>query len=115
MAKNYFITGGAGFIGSNYVNRLLERGEKVTIYDNMSRAGASRNIAWLQEKYGNKAFKLVTGDVRDQALLMTSMDEAEVIVHLAAQVAVTTSVVEPREDFEINALGTFNVDRKSVV
>ena len=109
MAKNYFITGGAGFIGSNYVNRLLERGEKVTIYDNMSRVGATRNIAWLQEKYGNKAFKLVTGDVRDQALLITSMAEAEVIVHLAAQVAVTTSVVEPREDFEINALGTFNV------
>ncbi len=50
MTKNYFITGGAGFIGSNYVNRLLERGEKVTIFDNLSRAGAARNLAWLKDK-----------------------------------------------------------------
>jgi CDP-paratose 2-epimerase len=55
MSRNYFITGGAGFIGSNYVSRLLERGEKVTIYDNLSRAGAARNLAWLQEKFGETA------------------------------------------------------------
>jgi CDP-paratose 2-epimerase len=109
MSKNYFITGGAGFIGSNYVSRLLERGENVTIYDNLSRAGAPRNLAWLQETFGEKAFRLVVGDVRDAALLTASSREADVIVHLAAQVAVTTSVVHPREDFEINALGTFNV------
>ena len=122
MSKNYFITGGAGFIGSNYVNRLLERGEKVTIYDNLSRAGAPRNLAWLQEKFGEKAFQLVVGDVRNADLLTASICEAEVIIHLAAQVAVTTSVVKPREDFEINALGTFNLleaarlnDRKPVV
>jgi CDP-paratose 2-epimerase len=109
MSKNYFITGGAGFIGSNYVHRLLERGEKVTIYDNLSRAGAPRNLAWLKEEFGEKAFNLVIGDVRDAALLTASSREADVIVHLAAQVAVTTSVIHPREDFEINALGTFNV------
>ena len=109
MSHNYFITGGAGFIGSNYVHRLLERGENVTIYDNLSRAGASRNLAWLQEKFGEKAFRLIVGDVRDAAQLTTSAHEADVIVHLAAQVAVTTSVTEPRPDFEINALGTFNV------
>ena len=109
MAKNYFITGGAGFIGSNYVSRLLERGEKVTIYDNLSRAGAPRNLAWLQEKFGQAAFRLMIGDVRDAAQLTVSSREADVIVHLAAQVAVTTSVVKPREDFEINAQGTFNV------
>jgi CDP-paratose 2-epimerase len=108
MSKNHFITGGAGFIGSNYVSRLLERGEKVTIYDNLSRAGAARNLAWLQEKFGGKAFRLVVGDVREAALLTTSAREADVIIHLAAQVAVTTSVTEPRPDFEINALGTFN-------
>ncbi len=107
MSKNYFVTGGAGFIGSNYVSRLLERREKVIIYDNLSRAGASRNLAWLQEKYGAKAFDLVVGDVRDAALLTTSSRLADVIIHLAAQVAVTTSVTHPREDFEINALGTF--------
>ena len=122
MSHNFFITGGAGFIGSNYVSRLLDRGEKVTIYDNLSRAGAPRNLAWLQEKYGENAFSLVVGDVRDAALVTASTREADIIVHLAAQVAVTTSVVKPREDFEINALGTFNVleaarlnERKPVV
>ncbi len=109
MSKNYFITGGAGFIGSNYVSRLLERGEKVTIYDNLSRAGAPRNLAWLQEKFGEAAFRLTVGDVRDAALLTISSRAADVIIHLAAQVAVTTSVIHPREDFEINAQGTFNV------
>jgi CDP-paratose 2-epimerase len=109
MSKNHFITGGAGFIGSNYVSRLLQRGEKVTIYDNLSRAGAPRNLAWLQEKYGKTAFSLVLGDVRDADLLTASTREADVIVHLAGQVAVTTSVVNPREDFEINAQGTFNL------
>jgi CDP-paratose 2-epimerase len=109
MSLNYFITGGAGFIGSNYAARLLERGEKVTIYDNLSRAGAPRNLAWLQEKFGENAFRLVVEDVRDAALLTSASREAEVIVHLAGQVAVTTSVTHPREDFEANALGTFNL------
>jgi len=109
MTKNYFITGGAGFIGSNYVHRLLARGEKVTIYDNLSRGGAARNLAWLQEMFGKNAFRLIVGDVRDAALLTESSREAEIIVHLAGQVAVTTSVTHPREDFEANALGTFNV------
>jgi len=109
MKRNYFVTGGAGFIGSNYVSRLLERGEQVTVYDNLSRAGAPRNLKWLYETYGEKSFRLVVGDVRDAAQVAVSAREADVIVHLAGQVAVTTSVVKPREDFEINALGTFNV------
>ncbi len=122
MSRNYFVTGGAGFIGSNYVHRLLERGEKVTVYDNLSRAGAPRNLKWLTETFGTDAFKLVVGDVRDAALLTAASREADVIVHLAGQVAVTTSVTRPREDFEINALGTFNAleaarlnERKPVV
>lgn len=109
MSRSYFVTGGAGFIGANYVHRLLARGEKVTIYDNLSRAGAQRNVAWLREHFGATAFELVVGDVRDAARLVVSSRDADVIVHLAAQVAVTTSVTMPREDFEINALGTFNV------
>ena len=107
--QNYFITGGAGFIGSNYVHRLLARGEKVTVYDNLSRAGAHRNLDWLRETHGENSFTLITGDIRDADLLAASCREADVIVHLAAQVAVTTSVTQPREDFEINALGTFNL------
>ncbi len=106
---HYFITGGAGFIGSNYVARLLERGECVTVYDNLSRAGAERNLAWLRSRFGPNAFTLIRGDVRDADLLASSLGNADVVVHLAAQVAVTTSVEDPRTDFEINALGTFNV------
>ena len=109
MSRNFFITGGVGFIGSNYVNRLLERGEKVTIYDNLSRPGARRNLEWLQEKFGENSFQLKIGDVRDAIQVTASSREADVIIHLAAQVAVTTSVTNPREDFEINAMGTFNV------
>ncbi len=106
---HYLLTGGAGFIGANYAARLLRRGERVTIYDNLSRRGAERNIAWLREQFGEQAFRLVVGDVRDAARLTTEVREADVVVHLAAQVAVTTSVRDPRLDFEINALGTFNV------
>jgi CDP-paratose 2-epimerase len=109
MSRNYFITGGAGFIGSNYAERLLKRGEKVTLYDNLSRAGAPRNLKWLAETFGERAFTFIDGEVRDAALLAVSAREADIIVHLAGQVAVTTSVLKPREDFETNALGTFNV------
>jgi CDP-paratose 2-epimerase len=108
MARHYLITGGAGFIGSNYVHRLVPRGEKVTIYDNLSRAGAPRNVAWLKETFGHDAFNLIVGDLRDADLLTETAREADVVVHLGGQVAVTTSVINPREDFEANALGTFN-------
>ena len=108
MSRNYLVTGGAGFIGSNFVHRLLGRGEHVTIYDNLSRGGSVRNLEWLRGEFGPDAFELVTADVRDAEALAAAARDAEVIAHLAGQVAVTTSVVEPREDFEINALGTFN-------
>ena len=108
MSKNYLITGGAGFIGSNYVHRLLARGENVTIYDNLSRAGAPKNMAWLEETFGKNGSRLIVGDVADGAHLAEAAKDADVIVHLAGQVAVTTSVTNPREDFEANALGTFN-------
>ncbi len=102
----YLITGGAGFIGSNYVHRLLKRGEHVTIYDNLSRT--KRNIEWLTETFGADSFRLIVGDVRDAEQLANAAKDADVILHLAGQVAVTTSVTHPREDFESNALGTFN-------
>jgi len=105
----YLITGGAGFIGSNLVHRLLHRGEHVTIYDNLSRHGAAANLAWLASEFGEHAFTFVKGDIRDASLVTATARDADVIIHLASQVAVTTSVLHPRDDFEHNAIGTFNV------
>lgn len=109
MKKHYLITGGAGFIGSNYVHRLLGRGEHVTVFDNLSRAGAAINLEWLRATHGANAFQLIEADVRDAAAIAAAARDADVIVHLAGQVAVTSSVEAPRADFEANALGTFNV------
>ena len=109
MSNKYLVTGGAGFIGSNYAARLIARGERVTIYDNLSRIGAPLNLKWLRSTYGKNSFELVEGDVRDVQLITKCAHTADVIVHLAGQVAVTTSISNPREDFESNLLGTFNV------
>lgn len=109
MARRFLVTGGAGFIGSNYVARLLKRGEQVTIFDNLSRGGAQMNLMWLRQQFGSDGVNLIQADVRDADALRKAARDADVIVHLAAQVAVTTSVVDPREDFEINAQGTFNM------
>ena len=109
MKKRFMVTGGAGFIGSNYVHRLAERGEDILVYDNLSRAGAASNLNWLKLQHGKDAFEFVQGDTRDASLLTAAARNVDVIVHLAGQVAVTTSVLHPRDDFENNALGTFNV------
>lgn len=108
MSELTLITGGAGFIGSNYASRCISRGDKIVIFDNLSRAGSKRNLAWLEQTYGKGSFELIVGDVRDAAAIKTAARNASNILHLAAQVAVTTSVTDPRNDFEINALGTFN-------
>ena len=105
----YLVTGGAGFIGCNYVHRLLDRGDEAIIYDNLSRRGADANVSWLRQEYGGDAFRLVARDVRDDRALLEAVDGVDVIVHLAGQTAVTTSVQDPRSDFQDNALGTFNV------
>ncbi len=108
MTRHYLITGGAGFIGSNYVHRLIQRNEHVTVFDNLSRAGAPRNVDWLKGQFGDDAFRLIVGDVRSADQIAEAARDADIIVHLAGQVAVTTSVTNPRDDFEANALGTFN-------
>ncbi|MCJ7624797.1 MAG: SDR family NAD(P)-dependent oxidoreductase [Anaerolineaceae bacterium] len=109
MKRHFLVTGGAGFIGSNYIARLLAQEKKVTILDNMSRAGADLNIQWLRERFGKDSFNLIQADIRDAEQVHSAAKNVDVIIHLAAQVTVTTSVINPREDFEINALGTFNV------
>lgn len=101
------VTGGCGFIGCNLVHRLLSRGEEVLAFDNLSRRGSEKNAAWLAELHG-KAFNLKQGDIRDASAIREAARDADTVFHLAAQVAVTTSVTDPRTDFEINALGTFN-------
>lgn len=105
----YLVTGGAGFIGCNYVHRLLGRGDDVIVYDNLSRRGADANVSWLRDQHGAGAFRLVVDDVRHGQELLHAMDGVDVVVHLAGQTAVTTSVEQPRTDFQDNALGTFNV------
>lgn len=107
--STYLVTGGAGFIGCNYVHRLLSRGERVIAYDNLSRRGAEANVAWLQDEHGAGGFELMMNDVRDAEALLEAMAGVDVVVHLAGQTAVTTSVEDPRSDFEDNVLGTFNV------
>jgi CDP-paratose 2-epimerase len=109
MKDRFLITGGAGFIGSNYARRLILRGAEVTIFDNLSRVGADSNLAWLYEETGKNSFQFIKGDVRNFEEIMSAAEGKEIIIHLAAQVAVTTSVEQPRYDFEVNAGGTFNV------
>jgi len=103
----WLITGGAGFIGCNAARRLAAEGHEVLVLDNFSRKGAAENLDWLQHQ-GPVAS--VHADVRDfPALRRVVARGFDVVLHLAAQVAVTESVRDPRTDFEINALGTFNV------
>lgn len=104
-----FITGGAGFIGSNCADHFLKEGHNVTIYDNFSRIGGQANLDWLIKNHGSQNLEVVRGDIRSYSDLEKAIPGADVVLHLAGQVAVTTSVKNPREDFEINALGTFNV------
>ena len=102
------ITGGAGFIGSNLAKRLLEEGHDVTVFDNLSRPGADANLKWLRQGSGSGRFLMVGGDVRDFSAMLKACTGMDYVYHLAGQVAVTTSVNNPRKDFEENALGTFN-------
>ena len=106
--RNALITGGAGFIGSNLANQLLHKGHVVTIYDNLSRLGCQANLQWLREEHGPDSFRLIEGDVTYFDALCRAVEGADRIYHLAGQVAVTTSVEKPREDFAANAWGTFN-------
>ncbi len=102
------ITGGAGFIGSNLAHRLINEGHQVVVFDDLSRLGADKNVAWLRANHGD-GWALVQSDVRDFETLQAATAGADVVYHLASQVAVTTSVQDPRHDFEVNALGTLNV------
>lgn len=104
----YLITGGCGFLGSNLAAEILKCSEELAIFDNMSRFGAGQNLSWLSSQ-GDFLFS--HGDIRDPFAIgrMVKDYKPDIIFHLAGQVAMTTSIVNPRLDFEINALGTLNV------
>jgi CDP-paratose 2-epimerase len=108
MRGNILVTGGAGFVGSNLVAELAGRGHEVRVYDDLSRRGTERNLEWLKDQWGNKIV-FQKADVCDFDALREAVAGVRVIYHLAGQVAVTTSVSEPRRDFMVNAMGTFNV------
>jgi CDP-paratose 2-epimerase len=101
------ITGGAGFIGCNIADALAARGDRVLIFDSLARPGAEENLHWLRRR--GDSVEIATGDVRDVEAVTTAVSRARAVLHLAGQVAVTTSLERPVEDFEINARGTLNV------
>lgn len=106
--KYHLITGGAGFVGVNLADRLLSEGKPVLIFDNLSRAGVQNNLRWLKEKH-TENLEVMIADIRDKEAVRKAVEQAAMVYHFAAQVAVTTSLVNPYHDFEVNALGTLNV------
>lgn len=107
-AGRSLITGGAGFLGTNLAHHLLSAGRPVTVYDNLSRAGAEKNLTWLRRVHGD-ALDVRLADIRDRFELREALHGVEHVYHFAAQVAVTTSLEDPVSDFEINARGTLNL------
>src|SRR5215472_15698633 len=111
QSRSVLIFGGAGFIGCNLAQHLLDRtNANVHIFDNLSRAGVHRNLEWLRRvSAGSGRLRVTFGDVRNSRQVAKAVDQAEDIYHFAAQVAVTTSIVDPRLDFDVNLGGTFNI------
>jgi CDP-paratose 2-epimerase len=103
------ITGGAGFIGTNLAHRLLEGGNKVRIFDYLSRAGTDKNLDWLCKQHDPRILDIRIDYVRDDRAVGQALDRVDQVFHLAVQVAVTTSIGDPLEDFEINVRGTLNL------
>ena len=102
------ITGGCGFLGSNLAAEALRRGDELIVFDNLSRHGATENLAWLRSQGG---FRFVHGDIRNHNDVTRLIEDIRphAIFHLAGQVAMTTSIANPRMDFEINVMGSHNL------
>jgi CDP-paratose 2-epimerase len=107
-SKPILITGGAGFVGSNLAHRLLSAGHRVRLLDNLSRMGVERNLRWLIETHGDLV-DIEVPDIRNSSVVKQAVKDASQVFHFAAQVAVTSSLLDPREDFEINGGGTLNL------
>ena len=108
--KNIIITGGAGFTGTNFAEHYLSRGCRVVVVDNLSRKGSRANLEYLESHARASNLEFFPDDIRSPSkALSAAVEQADAFFHFAGQVAVTTSVEDPRDDFEINALGTFNM------
>ncbi len=107
-SRPVLVTGGAGFIGSNIAHRLAGEGHRVIVYDALVREGVKRNLEWLKANHGDK-IDVRIADIRDEAAMTDAVQASQAVFHMAAQVAVTTSLVDPRADFSINITGTLNV------
>jgi CDP-paratose 2-epimerase len=105
----WLITGGCGFIGSNLADVLLQKGEHIVLFDNLSRVGSRENLQWLRSRHGSP-WVFVQADIRDPSQVEDTVGKfkPQAMIHLAGQVAMTTSVQNPRMDFEINGMGTLN-------
>src|SRR3954469_13355285 len=106
--KYTLVTGGSGFVGVNLAHRLLTEGKKVLVFDNLSRGGVENNLSWLKEKHSDN-LQVMIADIRDRAAVAEAVSHADQIFHFAAQVAVTSSLIDPFYDFEVNAQGTLNL------
>lgn len=102
------VIGGAGFIGTNLTHDLLSKGHQVTVYDNLSRRGSEKNLEWLRRNHKGR-YELLRADIRDYEILQQAVDGVDIIYNLSGQVAVTTSISAPFEDFAVNALGAVNL------
>src|SRR5436305_4052109 len=108
MSSRVLVTGGAGFVGTNVADRLLRDGHEVVVLDNLSRVGVRDNLNWLRAHHGDR-LTVVRGDVRDANVVREALRGVDQVFHFAAQVAVTTSVDDPRHDFAVNLAGTLNL------
>src|SRR3954454_4063661 len=106
--QRVLFTGGSGFIGTNLAHRLVSSGQPVLLFDNLARPGVEQNLRWLHDTHG-KLVDVVIADVRDAPALQSAVQQCSQVFHFAAQVAVTTSLTDPMEDFEVNARGTLNL------
>src|SRR4051794_8145452 len=106
--QRVLITGGSGFIGTNLAHRLVSSGRPVLLFDNLARPGVEQNLRWLHDTHG-KLVDVVIADVRDAPALQSAVQQCSQVFHFAAQVAVTTSLTDPIEDFDVNARGTLNL------
>lgn len=105
----WLITGGCGFIGANAADRFLSRRDRVVLVDNLSRRGSDENLRWLAERHHLDFYRFDIRKPQTLERILRGERGVDAVLHLAAQTAVTTSVTDPRADFETNALGTLNV------